>query len=262
MRQILTLPTDLLTVLNEYSDWVSQNPPDVNLPIWPSKGKFKKENRPEYSTSLECLKSGRIEDHDGYPPDSCGYDLNEPTLRRTLEVEGHKFSQEQKDWVQRYIEKSKDLDDTLGAYIGYKFCALKMYYPKDGYIAWHTNWNVPGFNCLFTWNPTGEGYWRHLDSSTQKPGSLQADPDKHLVHMQDVPGWHCKLGYYGAKEEHNKITWHAAYGGPRVTLGWVVRDENIWDDIIEELSEAERAAGEQPTYMNAVNSFSSDSDNQ
>ena len=53
MRQVLTLPTDLLTVLNKYSDWVSQNPPDVNLPNWRTKGKFKKENRSEHAAS--CL---------------------------------------------------------------------------------------------------------------------------------------------------------------------------------------------------------------
>ena len=159
MRQVLTLPTDLLTVLNKYSDWVSQNPPDVNLPNWRTKGKFKKENRSEHAASLECLKSSPADRHDGFPPDSYGYDLNEPTLRKTLQEEGHRFSPEEKKWIEKYIEKSIELDDTLGSYIGYKFCALKMYYPKDGYIAWHTNWNVPGFNCLFTWNPTGEGYW-------------------------------------------------------------------------------------------------------
>ena len=253
MRQVLTLPTDLLTVLDEYSDWVSQNPPDVNLPNWRTKGKFKKEDRAEYAASLECLKSSQVEEHDGFPPDSFGYDLNEPTLRRVLQEEGERFSPEEKEWIQKYIEKSMDLDDTLGAYIGYKFCALKMYYPEDGYIAWHTNWNVPGFNCLFTWNPTGKGYWRHIDSTNEKPGSLRADPDKHLVHMDDVPGWHCKLGYYGAKDEHNKIMWHSAYGGPRITLGWVVRDENIWEDIIEELTSEEKAQGLEASYMNAPN---------
>jgi|TARA_R100000081_G_C4792827_1_gene158891 hypothetical protein len=238
-----------LTVLDEYSNWVSQNPPDVNLPNWRTKGKFFKENRSEYAASVECLKSSPADTHDGYPPDSYGYDLNEPTLRKTLEVEGHRFTSDEKEWIKKYIEKSQDLDDTLGAYIGYKFCALKMYYPKDGYIAWHTNWNVPGFNCLFTWNPTGEGYWRHLDSSGEKPGSIRANPDIKLVHIDDVPGWHCKLGYYGKKEEHNKIMWHAAYGGPRITLGWVVFDENIWEDIIEELTSEEKAKGESATYL-------------
>ena len=250
MRQVLTLPTDLLTVLNEYSDFISNNPPDVNLPNWRTKGKFKKEDRSEFSTSIECLKSMDPNTHDGFPPDSFGYDLNEPTLKKTLEHEGHRFGPEEKEWIQTYIKKSQELDDTLGAYIGYKFCALKMYYPADGYIAWHTNWNVPGFNCLFTWGD-GNGYWRHLDSSKEEPGSIQPDPDKHLVHMQDVPGWHCKLGYYGKKEEHNKIMWHSAYGGPRITLGWVVFDENIWEDIIEEVTEAEREAGEEASYMNA-----------
>ena len=249
MRQVLTLPTDLLTVLNEYSDWVSQNPPDVNLPNWRTKGKFYNENRSEYAASVECLKSSPAETHDGYPPDSYGYDLNEPTLRKTLQEEGDRFSANEKEWIQKYLEKSIELDDTLGSYIGYKFCALKMYYPKDGYIAWHTNWNVPGFNCLFTWNPTGEGYWRHLDSSGEKPGSIRANPDMKLVHIDDVPGWHCKLGYYGKKEEHNKIMWHAAYGGPRITLGWVVFDENIWEDIIEELTSEEKAKGESATYL-------------
>ena len=69
--------------------------------------------------------------------------------------------------------------------------------------------------------------------------------------MQDPVGWHCKLGYYGEKNEHNKIMWHSAYGGPRITLGWVVFDENIWEDIIEEVTEAEREAGEEASYMNA-----------
>ena len=65
------------------------------------------------------------------------------------------------------------------------------------------------------------------------------DPETKLVHLQDKDGWHCKLGYYGKKEEHNKIMWHSAYGGPRITLGFVVFDEAIWEDIVEQLTEDE-----------------------
>ena len=54
------------------------------------------------------------------------------------------------------------------------------------------------------------------------------------------------------KEEHNKIMWHAAFGGPRITLGWVVYDENIWEDIIEELTSEERAQGKEASYLNAT----------
>lgn len=66
-----------------------------------------------------------------------------------------------------------------------------------------------------------------------------ADPEKNLVHLQDKDGWHVKLGYYGRKEEHNRIVWHSAFGGPRITLGFVVFDENIWADVVEELTAAE-----------------------
>ena len=245
MKQILTLNTDLLKILDKYSNFIMENRPDKNLPNWKTKGKFYREGRPEYATSLECLKSMPHDTHDGFPPDSFGYDMNEPTLKRTLEMNKYtpdgrsadsQLTPEEERWVQTYIEKSQELDDELGTYIGYKFCALNMFYPEDGYIAWHTNWNVPGFNCLFTWNPTGEGYWRNLDSSNEPEGSIIPDPDTKLVHMQDPKGWHCKLGYYGKKEEHNKIMWHSAYGGPRITLGWVVFDENIWADIVDELT--------------------------
>ena len=46
--------------------------------------------------------------------------------------------------------------------------------------------------------------------------------------------------------------WHAAFGGPRITLGWVVYDENIWEDIIEELTSEERAQGKEASYLNAT----------
>ena len=43
--------------------------------------------------------------------------------------------------------------------------------------------------------------------------------------------------------------WHAAYGGPRITLGWVVYDENIWEDIIEELTSEEKALGHEASFV-------------
>lgn len=237
MRQVLTLPTEILTPLNEYKDFILANRPDINLPNWAKKGKFLREGRPEYSTSLECLNSTPAESHDGFPPDSYGYDLNVNSMDQVIKHEGHKFTDDEFKWIKIYKEKSEWVDDVIGNYIGFKFCALKMFYPPEGYIAWHTNWNVPGFNCLFT-HSDGTGYWRHLDASQEKPGSLRASDDK-LVHIQDKDGWHCKLGYYGEKQEHDKIMWHAAYGGPRITLGFVVGDPDIWADIVDEITSAE-----------------------
>ncbi len=237
MRQLLTLPSDLLTYLDEYKEWILANPPSKNLPNWQCKGKFLKEGRPEYAASWECLKSTPAESHDGFPPDSYGYDLNESSMTQQLQ-NNNKLTNEEKAWVKKYIEKSHWVDDMIGTWAGFKFCALKMYYPPEGYIAWHTNWNVPGYNCLFTWSD-GSGYWRNLDPTHEKPGSLRADVDKHGVHIQDKDGWHCKLGYYGEKQEHDKIMWHAAYGGPRITLGFVVKDPVVWEDIVDELTSEE-----------------------
>ena len=235
MRQVLTLTSEILNVLDEYQKFVIENRPDkLFSENWPVKGKFFREGRAEYATSLECIKSMNPSIHDGYPPDSYGYDLNEPTILKTMPM----LNAEERKHAERFLEKSRWLDDTLGNLLGYRFCALKMFYPEDGYIAWHTNWNVPGYNAIFTWSD-GTGYWRHIDSTNEKEGSIMADPDKNLVHLQDKNGWHVKLGYYGKKEEHNRIMWHSAFGGPRITLGFVVFDVNIWDDIVEELTAAE-----------------------
>ena len=84
MRQLLTLPSDLLTYLDEYQEWICANPPDKNLPNWKCKGKFHSEGRPEYAASWECLKSTPVETHDGFPPDSYGYDLNESSMTEQM----------------------------------------------------------------------------------------------------------------------------------------------------------------------------------
>jgi hypothetical protein len=247
MRKILKIDTEVLNYLNEYKDFVLQNRPDKLVPNWPlPKGKFKKENRSEYSTSLECLKSMPHDTHDGYPPDSYGYDLNELTISKMIQHDGHKFSPEERKNLDLYIEKSRWVDENIGHAIGFRDSALKMFYPEDGYIAWHTNWNAAGYNCLFTWSD-GSGYWRHINpegSNSPRPNLGQnieewSQDNPNWVHIQDEPGWHCKIGYYGKKDEHERIVWHSAYGGPRITLGFIVYDKNIWDDIVEELTSEE-----------------------
>jgi hypothetical protein len=133
-------------------------------------------------------------------------------------------------------EKSQWLDKQLGGILSVRFCALKMWYPKDGYIAWHNNWNVPGYNILFTYSDTGNGYWRNINPAGST-GKINKPIKDNLVHIPDVPGWHMKTGYYGKKEEHEKIMWHSAYAGePRLTLGYVVYNEDLWKMMIEEIA--------------------------
>ena len=115
-----------------------------------------------------------------------------------------------------------------------------MWYPQNGYISWHTNWNVPGFNVLFTYNSgkEGDGYWRHVDpTGSDSPVPNLGENDENVIHIPDAPGWSCKTGYYGKKDEHEKIIWHTAFSNvPRITIGYVVFDENLWKNTIEEIA--------------------------
>ena len=229
MTPLYTIQPDIMALLTEWKEYVW----GLDIEYFLGRkhgGKFFRENRSKYATSMECLRSMDHEKHDGFPPDSHGYDFNQMAT-------WIKHDDVDLDIAREVLDKSLWLDKELGALINSRFCALKLYYPKDGYIAWHNNWNVPGYNILFTYNETGDGYWRHINpkGSTGKINDISTD--KNLVHIPDIKGWHLKTGYYGKKEEHEKIMWHSAYGGaPRMTLGYVVFDEKLWKMMIEEIT--------------------------
>ena len=239
MTPIFQIQSEILKYLDEWKDFVWDLDLPNNFGPEPGKtfkargGKFFRENRAEYASSVECLKTIRHMEHDGFPPDSYGFDFNQTA--RFAEGGTINF-----DVAKPILEKAKWLDDNLGNYLGYRFCALKMWYPADGYISWHTNWNVPGFNILFTYNSgdEGDGYWRHVDpTGSDSPVPNFGENDENVIHIPDAPGWSCKTGYYGKKHEHEKIIWHAAYTKkPRITLGYVVHDENLWKNTLEEIA--------------------------
>ena len=95
--------------------------------------------------------------------------------------------------------KALEIDKRIQSFIGTRNNALFTVYPPGGYISWHNNANAPGFNILFTWSETGEGYWKHIDPVT-----------KELVTIPDVQGWQCKAGYYGHYGEEDKVLYHCA----------------------------------------------------
>jgi len=243
MTPIYEIQSEVLTYLNEWSDFIWSLKLEENYGFGNDKsfkaqgGKFYRENRSEFSCSQECLESMNHDTHDGFPPDSMGYDFNQ--MQRWMQHE-----RINPELAQKCIEKSNWLDQTLGNYMGSRFCALKMWYPTDGYIAWHTNWNVPGYNILMTYNPEGDGYFRFVDpsrSTGHKPRGKNKDDAQSLndsiVTIPDKPGWSMKVGYYGKKEEHDKILWHSAYSkSPRINLGYVVFDVRLWKDMVEELT--------------------------
>jgi hypothetical protein len=168
----------------------------------------------------------------GYPPDSRGVDFLQEKAYRCMEMGDMSF-----DTYKKVKAAGDELDDWMDRNVGFRNPALKMYYPEDGYIAWHHNGNANGYNILFTYkfpDCNQKSYWRHVDPT----GNKTEIPDpKKIVTIEDVPGWHCKTGYYGRKEEPERLLWHSAFGGPRITLGFIVYDERMWLDVLDELAD-------------------------
>lgn len=239
MTPIYQIQSEILKYLDEWKDFVwsldleNTFGPEPDKPYRARGGKFFKENRAEYACSTECLMSLKHLEQDGYPPDSYGLDLNQ--CSRWL-----KEGDIEEKYARPIISKSNWLDDNLGNYLGYRFCALKIWYPKNGYISWHTNWNVPSYNILFTYNEPGKelGYWRHINpQGSTSPAPNLGENEEGLVHIPDRPGWTCKVGYYGRKSEHEKIVWHTAFSNsPRMTLGYVIFEEKLWQNTVEEIA--------------------------
>ena len=230
MRPIYKLNNEFLDCLNEYKDWVfSPSVQDaLSTKIEWQVARLKKEGKSEWSCDAENLRSIDHDNHDGYPADQYGINLNYNFLqgeRRTVDPQ----------FLNEIRRANNVLDEKLQLALGARFCALKMFYPPEGYINWHTNWNVPGYNIIFTYSPTGNGYWRHVDPT----GSTTHKPDlSKIVHLDDVPGWHCKVGYFGKKEETDRLVWHSAYTRePRLTVSYVVFEKVIWENMVEELAE-------------------------
>jgi hypothetical protein len=104
--------------------------------------------------------------------------------------------------------------------------ALSQLYPPKGYIAWHNNANAVGWNLLFTWSETGEGWFKYID----KYGKEITIPDKK--------GWSVKGGYFGSYDEDNKLCYHAAYTDClRLTQSFVIgKNYDYWKDCINYIS--------------------------
>ena len=162
---------------------------------------------PEYACGDEYLNFMQNKPVDGFPEKTFGVDLSRhipPNLKNAL----------------------KELDEELLAWSGSRNNAVKMLYPKGGYMGWHHNANAPGYNILLSWSKDGKGYFRYQDPQT-----------KEIVTMQDTPGWTCKVGYYGPWHEKDKIYWHCANAEheERLTLGYIIPHQGLWEDRIEDI---------------------------
>jgi len=125
------------------------------------------------------------------------------------------------------LEKSlQKLDNDLLAWSGSRNNAVKMLYPKGGFMGWHHNANASGYNILLSWSENGTGFFRYQDPVT-----------KEIITMNDSPGWTCKVGYYGKFSEPEKTYWHCA-GAPheeRFTLGYIIPHKGMWENMTEDI---------------------------
>jgi hypothetical protein len=118
------------------------------------------------------------------------------------------------------------IDESFIMELGLKCNALSQLYPPEGYIAWHNNANAAGYNLIFTWSETGDGWFKYVN----KYGKEITLPDKK--------GWSLKAGYFGDYES-GKLCYHAAYTKClRITQAFVVSDDDkdYWDDCINYIS--------------------------
>ena len=129
----------------------------------------KKDITTDYACSEEYLTHMQGKKVDGFPEKTHGIDLM-------------RFKVVDSNFKKALIQ----LDNNLISWSGSRNNAVKMVYPKGGYMGWHHNANASGFNILLSWSEKGMGFFRYQNPVT-----------KEIVTMHDVPGWTCKVGYYG-----------------------------------------------------------------
>ncbi|OUU24381.1 MAG: hypothetical protein CBB97_11715 [Candidatus Endolissoclinum sp. TMED37] len=207
--KFIQLNSDILEVLEPYREWFFSQ--DLkSMPITKA-GKHDKESCAtiEYLQEIMAKPMGKNSEtrkdfHEG-PPE---------VVRNVHFGPGSGCSEEHK---QRSAQINKDLVSFLGA----RFSAVHVYYPHDGFMGWHNNWDCPGYNILINYN-SGDGWFKYWDTNS-----------KTIQTMEDPMGWSAKVGYYGGPENP---FYHCAGGGPRITFGFVIPDKNMWEMMIEDIT--------------------------
>ena len=156
---------------------------------------------------------------------SQGRDHNgSPDRARSYAIKPDHYNGEDPQYEKDYVE----LDSNLKFELGLKTNALCQLYPPEGFIGWHNNANAEGYNLIFTWSETGDGWFKYVDKYGK--GDIITIPDKK--------GWSCKAGYFGSYED-KRLCYHAAYTKCwRITQSFIVsQDEDYWKDCLDYISE-------------------------
>lgn len=213
MYLVENINEEVLDLLNTYSTFFFDQDLTELTKLAVQNPKNKPIRQSGWGTSEAYLKVIVDKDghHDGYPEMTYSHDLQS----------GKYSSPESKE---KCLEVSQELMSWLGA----RNQAVHSYYPGDGgYIGWHNNWNAHGYNIIFSYTVDGSGYFKYLDPIS-----------KEVIHMQDSPGWCCKVGYFGRGREPDKVIYHCAgtNKSPRLTIAFVIPHREIWMNMVQEIS--------------------------
>lgn len=178
---------------------------------------------------LHDLRTGRLGEHEGFPDHFVAINLkpNQPEfMYQSFKKDAdHETSMKVKETIYR-------LNEDMMHFLAVRNNALSAFYPPEGYISWHNNWNAPGYNLIFSWSETGDGWFKHYDPNTGR-----------IITHHDKPGWQLKAGYFGSWEgDPNKVCWHAASTNcRRITVSFIFDHSdmalNLQDDVIAEISD-------------------------
>jgi|SRR6056300_1097815 len=159
----------------------------------------------------EIMAQGR--EHIGYPIRARSYALKP---EHYLEKNSEAYSQYKADF--------REFDEAIKVELGIAQNALSQLYPPQGFISWHNNADAPGYNLIFTWSETGDGWFKYVDEE----GKVNT--------IYDTKGWTLKAGYFGTYDD-NDVCYHAAYTSCwRMTHSFVVsKDKDFWLDCIEHI---------------------------
>ncbi len=201
MRCIEINNKEVVTLLSDFSTWFEDSgKKEIDVQGEPDED--------EYYTSEEYFDTINQEKHVGFPEKAHGVDMG-------------LFASS----VESFKERLRQVDSQFNSTLGARNCAVKMYYPKGGYMGWHNNHNASGYNILFSYTRNGNGWFRYRENG-------------NIVTMNDSPGWTAKVGYYGSNKEPDKLYWHCARAyEDRLTLGFVIPDKSFWEMMVDDIQD-------------------------
>lgn len=222
---------EILEILNGWSDYVLSNKDNIRKSL-------KLETPPGYydgGRTLDHWQSDYYKNqildmgssHVGFPEVALLFQLKADQLRWTEEAT--------QEFKEQYLETHTKFNTAMMTTLGIRSNALVVAYPENGFIGWHNNCNAPGFNLIFTYSETGDGYWENIDNMTGE-----------TERVDDIPGWQCKASYFGHWDEitpdpetKRKIVWHHARTMScwRLTCSYVFNMDckEWWEDSIAEI---------------------------